>query len=174
MRSTHFMFAVLILAMVCRVLPAQSGGSYRITRSVIAGGGATVSSGGQYTLGGTIGQSQAGSTAPAGSYSLNVGFWTPPDLGPTAAAVAVSGRVRTADGSGIRNVRVRLTDITGGIRETVTGEFGLFRFDEVPTGAIYTLTVIAKRFTFADSARIINVVDEIADIEFVSEVNSLR
>ena len=56
---------------------AQSGGGYDLTWNVIAGGGATFSTGGGYSLGGTIGQAAANSTpATGGSYSLVSGFWS--------------------------------------------------------------------------------------------------
>lgn len=53
---------------------AQSGGGYDLTWSAISGGGATLSTGGGYTLGATIGQPAADSSS-GGSYSLNSGFW---------------------------------------------------------------------------------------------------
>jgi hypothetical protein len=53
---------------------AQSGGGYDLTWSTIDGGGATFSTGGTYSLGGTIGQPDAGSMS-GGSYALVGGFW---------------------------------------------------------------------------------------------------
>lgn len=167
---------VLLLIVFAPFLPrtvAQTGGPYAITQSVVAGGGSVIS-GGVYSLSGTAGQPTGGPLAPSGSYTHYGGFWTPPDLAPTAAMVSVSGRVTTADGSGIRNARLSLVDSSGAVRVVLTGQFGHFRFDDVPAGAIYTLTIVSRRFTFAGPVRVINVVDEIADIEFVSETRSLR
>ena len=53
---------------------AQTGGGYDLTWNSIDGGGATFSTGGGDSLGGTIGQADAGS-ASGGSYSLSGGFW---------------------------------------------------------------------------------------------------
>jgi hypothetical protein len=53
---------------------AQSGGGYDLTWNTVDGGGATFSSGGSYTLGGTIGQPDAGALS-GGSYTLAGGFW---------------------------------------------------------------------------------------------------
>ena len=53
---------------------AQTGGGYDLTWNSIDGGGATFSTGGGYSLGGTIGQADAGA-ASGGAYSLNGGFW---------------------------------------------------------------------------------------------------
>ncbi len=53
---------------------AQSGGGYDLTWNTIDGGGAMFSTGGAYSLGGTIGQYDTG-TMSGGSYALNGGFW---------------------------------------------------------------------------------------------------
>ena len=52
---------------------AQSG-DYDLTWSTVDGGGATFSSGGHYSLGGTAGQPDAG-PLEGGEYSLLGGFW---------------------------------------------------------------------------------------------------
>jgi len=71
-------FSALLLALVVALIAsttwAQSGGVYDLSWSTIAGGGATFSVGGAYSLGGTIGQAGAGTLA-GGSYSLAGGFW---------------------------------------------------------------------------------------------------
>jgi hypothetical protein len=54
---------------------AQSGGPYSIVSSTIDGGGSMWSSGGSFSLGGTIGQADAGRHNGAG-YTLLGGFWT--------------------------------------------------------------------------------------------------
>ena len=53
---------------------AQSGGGYDLTWNSIDGGGGMFSTGGNYSLGGTIGQADAG-TMSGGNYSLIGGFW---------------------------------------------------------------------------------------------------
>ena len=54
--------------------PAILPTGYEITWYTIDGGGATVSTGGGYSLGGTIGQPDAGALT-GGAYALNGGFW---------------------------------------------------------------------------------------------------
>ena len=54
---------------------AQSGGAYRVDRSVIGAGGAT-SSGGAFRLSGTVGQPLTDALG-AGAYRLYDGFWSP-------------------------------------------------------------------------------------------------
>ncbi|MBI5030242.1 MAG: hypothetical protein HZB51_06930 [Chloroflexi bacterium] len=80
-RNGHFkfVFAIIVflfIASVVFVRPvlAQSGGGYDLTWNTIAGGGATVSTGGGYEMGGTIGQSDAGAQS-GGTYALHGGFW---------------------------------------------------------------------------------------------------
>jgi hypothetical protein len=53
---------------------AQTGGAYELTWSSIDGGGAMFSIGGAYSLGGMIGQADAGAMS-GGSYALAGGFW---------------------------------------------------------------------------------------------------
>ncbi len=55
-------------------LRAQSGGGYDLTWNTMDGGGATFSTGGTYSLGGTIGQFDARKII-GGTYTLNGGFW---------------------------------------------------------------------------------------------------
>jgi hypothetical protein len=54
--------------------PASPQSGYSIDWYTIDGGGATFSTGGSYSLGGSIGQADAGSLG-GGSYTLNGGFW---------------------------------------------------------------------------------------------------
>ena len=61
----------------------------------------------------------------------------------------VSGRVLTPAGLGLRNATVSLTDSQGVRRTAVTTSFGFYSFDNVRTGASYTIAVSSKRFRFA-------------------------
>lgn len=54
---------------------AQSGGGYDLTWNTVDGGGYTSSTGGDYGLGGTIGQADAG-VLTGGDYTLAGGFWS--------------------------------------------------------------------------------------------------
>ncbi len=68
------LLALLVLTQSARPANAQSGGGYDLTWNSIDGGGQMFSAGGAYSLGGTIGQFDAG-TMSGGSYTLNGGFW---------------------------------------------------------------------------------------------------
>jgi hypothetical protein len=50
--------------------------SYDLSWWTLDGGGYTFSTGGSYSLGGTIGQPDAGPTFSNGGYSLTGGFWS--------------------------------------------------------------------------------------------------
>ena len=85
-------------------------------------------------------------------------------LAPSAARVAVSGRVLTPDGRGLMNAVVTMSDLQGSIRIARTSSFGYFRFDDVLVGESYFMAVRAKRFQF--EPRILNVTDELSDVDF--------
>lgn len=75
---TRKRLTLLIALFVCLTsslrVASQSGGGYDLTWSTIDGGGGMLSTGGNYTLSGTIGQPDAGLHS-GGSYTLRGGFW---------------------------------------------------------------------------------------------------
>ena len=73
MRSIYFIFFVMVLGLPALVA-AQSGGTFTITRSVVAGGGDS-STGGTFVINGTIGEPVAGTISNGGTFSLGSGFW---------------------------------------------------------------------------------------------------
>ena len=76
MRRAHIIGLVALLVLLALSWPvvAQIGDGYDLTWSSIDGGGATFSTGGGYSLGGTIGQPDAGLLSGRG-YTLVGGFW---------------------------------------------------------------------------------------------------
>lgn len=168
-RNLIFVFAFVGFAgLTTASAQIATGGSYSLEQSVIAGGGAS-SSGGTYVLEGTIGQSVAGtrsaSDVPGPEYGLDPGFWQS-NLVPTAAEVAVSGRVVTQDGRGIVGVRLTLVDSVGTTYQALSSSFGAFEFYGVPSGQAYVLTVTSKRFQF--QPRVVAVNDQISDLQIVA------
>lgn len=166
----HYIFLTLILLTLPQILTAQvsSGGGFSIEKSVVATGGGESSSG-AFNVTGTAGQNAAGTiTNSHAVFRQAGGFWTPDQLAPTAASVSIGGKIKTADGSGIRNVIVTLTDSSGAIRTTVTGTFGWFRFTDVEVGQIYVLTTKSKKYNFSNPTMIISVNDELTDLDFIA------
>lgn len=162
--------ALFVLLVVVTRGQAASGGQFTLEKSALAGGGrekgaaATVENG-------TTGQAVAGHHSAGGQFSVLSGFWTPDvSIAPTAAPVIVSGRVMTADGRGIKNVRVTLTSSSGGTRTVVTATFGYYRFADVEPGTMYVMGVSAKRFTFAEPTRLLHVTENVADYNFTANL----
>jgi len=65
---------VLLLSLITLPVLAQSGGTYNLEWSTVDGGGGTFSNGGDWSLGGAIGQPDAGSLS-GGTFTLSGGFW---------------------------------------------------------------------------------------------------
>lgn len=161
-------FAAFFLVLTNGTVDAQS-----IEQSVIAGGGRTSSdTNSTYSVTGTVGQPVADASSGA-PYAIKSGFFTAASLAPTAATVTVSGKITTANGRGIRNVAVLMTDASGAVRRTTSTTFGYFRFTDVMPGRTYIFSAHAKRFTFNQATQVRSVAEEISDINFVADESSL-
>ena len=66
---------VAVIFLLSSIVSAQSGGTFLIEKNVIAGGGGQ-STGGTFTVNGTIGQPLAGTTSGGGTFIVESGFWT--------------------------------------------------------------------------------------------------
>lgn len=89
---------------------------------------------------------------------------------PVAANASIAGRVTTSGGNGIRNAVVEISggDLPAPIM-VQTGSFGYYQFDGLVVGRTYVVTVVSKRFTFANSTRVIGLQSDITDFDFVAE-----
>ena len=89
----HLLLVIACCAALFQAPRSAKAQSYSIDWSTIDGGGGT-SSGGSYTLSGTIGQPDAG-TLSGGSYTLEGGFWpglvVPSSTGAPMLFIQVSG-----------------------------------------------------------------------------------
>ena len=74
MKRLWLVMAVAGLLLVSSLVLAQSGGGYDLTWSTVDGGGYIFSTGEGYSLGGTIGQPDAGLLSGQ-VYTLAGGFW---------------------------------------------------------------------------------------------------
>jgi hypothetical protein len=93
-------------------------------------------------------------------------------LAPTAAQATISGRVLTADGNPIRNARVTVTgNSLSEPRVLTTGSFGYFSFDGLTVGETYVVTVNSQRYTFTVPSRVITLVDNVFDADFIADQN---
>jgi hypothetical protein len=142
-----------------------SGNGFAIEKSVVANGGGA-SSGNGYSIEGTAGQAIARQGSSNG-FILDHGFWQS-GFAPTAASVSISGRVLTADGRGLRNAVISLTERSGVSRKTLSSTFGYFRFDEIEAGQIVILNVNSKIFQFAPQ------VVSVSDNMVISDLSPVR
>lgn len=89
---------------------------------------------------------------------------------PTSAGIVVGGRAMTPAGRGLASVMVT---ISGGNLEApitrMTNPFGYYRFEDIPAGQTYVLSVSSKRFAFSEPVRILNASDSLLDFDFISE-----
>ena len=75
MRKTIISLLCSIFAVLSTIsVWPQSGGTFVIEKSVIAGGGGQTV-GGAFTLDGTIGETVGGTTSTGGTFALGGGFW---------------------------------------------------------------------------------------------------
>lgn len=101
------------------------------------------------------------------------GGWGLEFFSTTAANASISGRVLTADGRAIRNAKVVLTgNSLMEPRIVTTGSFGYYSLEDLLVGETYVLTVNSKRFTFQAPSRVVSLVDNVTDLDFVAEVPS--
>ncbi len=95
-------------------------------------------------------------------------------LSPTPAPVSVGGRVLTTGGLSIANAQLRLTDEGGNVRTALSGPFGYFKFDGVPVGQNYTVSISAKRYNFVPSSIVRTVNENISDVDFIAAAPGVR
>lgn len=95
----------------------------------------------------------------AGGWQIEITTVTPP------IPVAVSGRVTTPTGQGLRNAIVSMIDSQGIRRTATTSSFGLYSFENVRPGETYILSVSSKRYRFAAKTEVLN--DNLANADFV-------
>ena len=85
--------------------------------------------------------------------------------GPTSAFGDVTGRVTSSnDGSGVSGVVVRLTGTQN--RKTITDVNGNYRFDNVDTSGVYTVTPSRVNFSFNPSQRSLSQLGNSTDAPF--------
>lgn len=89
---------------------------------------------------------------------------------PTAANASISGRVLTQSGRGIQNTFLTITDsTTGERRQTRSSTFGYYNFQNLQVGRSYVLSVNSKRFVFAEPSRVITLLDDLTDADFIAD-----
>jgi len=83
---------------------------------------------------------------------------------------ALSGRVLTSDGRGIRNAKIVVTG--NSLAQPVvatTGAFGQFALSGLAAGETYVVTVNSQRYTFSSPSRVISLADSFVDTNFIAD-----
>lgn len=139
MKSTLSITAFGLFAFRIATFPgiAQSGGGYDLSWSKIAGGGGA-SSGGFFTIDGTIGQPDASGPLTNGFYSVTGGFWVLPLAVQTFGSPTISIVL-----SGPGQVRVSWTPNTPGFVLQETGGLSPANWVNSPSGAVNPVIVPA-------------------------------
>ncbi len=169
-----FLLTASAHAQTAEILP-MSGGSFTMTKSVIAdGGGETQNT--STAIHSTIGQPNTDFIA-SGQFSIYSGFWTPENQvrgneAQMEAVAIVGGRVLTADGRGIRNVEVTIKFANGETRSVSSSMAGYYRFAGIPKDETYVVGVAAKKYTFSQPTQVRQVLGDIQDIDFVADARN--
>ena len=104
-------------------------------------------------------------------HGISIDDFSVTPMAASAAAATISGRVTSADGRAISNAILTISG--GGMTEprtVATGHFGYYTFEGLQTGQSYFLTVSgAKRYTFANPTRVVNLQDDVTDANFTAE-----
>ena len=98
------------------------------------------------------------------NHTFDVGFY----LAPSAANVTIQGRVTTASGNGIRNVRVYLTEEDGEVHVISTGSFGSYRFDDIPAGQNVVIGIASKRYSFPQTTQLVTLNDDLNELDWTA------
>lgn len=93
--------------------------------------------------------------------------WTLAEAAPTAANVTIGGRITTAGGQGISQVRVAMTDHNGILRFAKTNAFGYYSFSDVETGQNIVLEAQHKRYNF--TAQIVTINEATENLNFSAQ-----
>jgi len=94
-------------------------------------------------------------------------------LGVTAAPADIGGRVVTSAGAGISGAILTLTNVsTGEVRTTMSNNLGHYKFTNVMTDDVYTVSVWSKRHTFSDASRTFTLRENVSDLNFVASSTS--
>jgi hypothetical protein len=87
----------------------------------------------------------------------------------TAANVSATGKTTDAYGQPIARTRVTIQNTTNGESQTVyTNTFGNYRFDNLPAGDFYIITVWNKRYVFEQDTQSFVLNDAVENVDFVA------
>jgi len=116
----------------------------------------------------------SGDTGPftvtgGGQAISHLAFCFEPFTGPTAAPASILGRVTDRYGRGVYGARVRLLDASPGTAKYyITNTFGYYRFNDLPVGDLYELSVAHKRYRFSNASVWFTLEADLTGMDFVA------
>jgi hypothetical protein len=166
MKRMHCLVIVLAISFSA---VAQTGGGFNLEQNVIGDGGWR-SDGGGFTILGTMGQSNAGSTTAGGYFHLIDGLWATENQTSNSPFATVSGRVVRRNGVGIPGVLVTITNPHANLSfQTRTEAHGSYTFAKIPIGANYVITAQNKYFDFRPASQALFISQDRNNVNFVSK-----
>jgi CSLREA domain-containing protein len=97
------------------------------------------------------------------------------EVGVVAVPAYIAGHIVTPAGNPVRNAFVTISG--GGLPAPITvqtGTFGHYRFENILTGATYTVTVSAKRYTFTPPSRDIVLTGNLDNEDFIADSSGIK
>jgi len=86
---------------------------------------------------------------------------------PSAADATVGGRVMDSYGRAIPSAKLSLTNaLTGEVKTVYTNTFGYYKFEGVPVGDFFVMSVSHRRYSFANPSVSFSLEDSIASLNF--------
>lgn len=85
----------------------------------------------------------------------------------SASPSSIGGRVLTQSGRGVSKAFVYLTNSAGEKRRVLTNPFGYFRFNDVPSGETFVVSVFSKRNSF--TSQVVSVTNDINELIFTAK-----
>lgn len=134
----------------CVPLWAQSGGSFQITNSIVAGGGGESRDLTNNRFGHecTVSEHAAGTLLRNPPYSQTAGLWASNvGLTPTASSASISGRILTNSGAPLAGVKINLAGSHS--LETITDANGVYSFTDLEVGGFYLITPARENYAFS-------------------------
>ncbi|MBK8304802.1 MAG: carboxypeptidase regulatory-like domain-containing protein [Chloracidobacterium sp.] len=93
----------------------------------------------------------------------------------TATELSISGRVTSSEGRGIRNARVVITGNSLAQPINVfTGVNGTYQVNGLAAGETYIVTVMSRRFAFESPSRVVTLIDNVTDADFIGLLGTDR
>lgn len=89
-------------------------------------------------------------------------------LAPTASNAMLGGRVTKADGNGIDKARITLTSSNGTTKRAITNSSGYYRFEDLPAGQSYIISIQHKTFRFDPPTVVVTLNESRENLDFVA------